>query len=126
MNTPESLPLGITHAWALASQTVINAVTALLLGIGIHSATAIYVGMSLWGLSFGGAATLLQTALADAALAMNVVIWNRAIAVGGFFGGLLLDHFGAVSFPWASLVLGGLALTMVAKRHGFSAEARKG
>lgn len=107
----------------------------LLLGIGIHSATAVYVGMSLWGLSFGGAATLLQTALADtagegadAALAMNVVIWNSAIAVGGIFGGLLLDHFGAVSFPWASLVLvlGGLALTVAAKRHGFSAEARKG
>lgn len=111
------------------------AVTTFLLGIGIYSAVAVYVGLGLWGLSFGGAATLLQTALADtagegadAALAMNVVIWNSAIAVGGIFGGLLLDHFGAVSFPWVSLVLilGGLALTMTAKRHGFSAEARKG
>lgn len=118
----------------LASLTLF-AVTTLLLGIGIHSAAAVYVGMGLWGLSFGGAATLLQTALADtagegadAALAMNVVIWNSAIAVGGIFGGLLLDHFGAVSFPWASLVLvlGGLALTIAAKRHGFSSEARKG
>lgn len=111
------------------------AVTMLLLGIGIYSAAAVYVGLGLWGLSFGGAATLLQTALADtagegadAALAMNVVIWNSAIAVGGIFGGLLLEHFGAVSFPWVSLVLilGGLALTMAAKRHGFSTEARKG
>ncbi|CAI1593323.1 Purine ribonucleoside efflux pump nepI [Serratia quinivorans] len=118
----------------LASLTLF-AVTTLLLGIGIHSAAVVYIGMGLWGLSFGGAATLLQTALADtagegadAALAMNVVIWNSAIAVGGIFGGLLLDHFGAVSFPWASLVLvlGGLALTIAAKRHGFSAEARKG
>lgn len=118
----------------LASLTLF-AVTTLLLGIGIHSVAAVYVGMGLWGLSFGGAATLLQTALADtagegadAALAMNVVIWNSAIAVGGIFGGLLLDHFGAVSFPWASLalVLGGLALTIAAKRHGFSSEARKG
>ncbi|CAI0716897.1 Uncharacterised protein [Serratia quinivorans] len=29
VNTLESMPSGITHAWALASQTVINAVTAL-------------------------------------------------------------------------------------------------
>ncbi|RZV01645.1 UNVERIFIED_ORG: putative MFS family arabinose efflux permease [Serratia quinivorans] len=110
------------------------AVTTLLLGIGIHSAVVVYGGMLLWGLSFGGAATLLQTALADtagegadAALAMNVVIWNSAIAVGGFFGGILLDRFGAESFPWASLILilGGLALVLAAKRHGFSAEARQ-
>jgi predicted MFS family arabinose efflux permease len=118
---------------AVLASLALFAVTTLLLGIGIHSAAAVYIGMGLWGLSFGGAATLLQTALADtagegadAALAMNVVIWNSAIAVGGIFGGLLLDHFGAVSFPWASLVLGGLALTIAAKRHGFSAEARKG
>ncbi|NSX10285.1 MFS transporter, partial [Pseudomonas lini] len=43
----------------------------------------IYIGMLVWGLSFGGAATLLQTALADAAgdgadvaLSLNVVAWN--------------------------------------------------
>lgn len=58
---------------------------------------------------------------------MNVVIWNSAIVVGVFFGGILLDRFGAESFPWASLILilGGLALVLAAKRHGFSAEARQ-
>ncbi len=120
---------------AVLASLALFAITSLLLGLGIHSAAVVYVGMGLWGLSFGGAATLLQTALADtagegadAALAMNVVIWNSAIAVGGIVGGLLLDGFGAISFPWASLALalGGLVLALTAKRHGFSAEARKG
>jgi len=51
-----------------------------------------------WGLTFGGAATLLQTALADsagpgadAALSMNVVAWNSAIAAAGVLGGMLLE-----------------------------------
>lgn len=49
---------------------------------------------------------MLQTALADAAgngadiaLSMNVVAWSRAIAGGGLLGGVLLDTWGAASFP---------------------------
>lgn len=56
------------------------------------SAWAIYVGVFIWGLTFGGAATLLQTALADSAgngadvaLSMNVVVWNSAVAGGGYW-----------------------------------------
>lgn len=119
---------------AVLASLALFAATTLLLGMGIHSAVVIYAAMLLWGLSFGGAATLLQTALADtagegadAALAMNVVTWNSAIAGGGIAGGILLARYGAGSFPWTALILllAGLAIALAAKRHGFSAGARK-
>ncbi|MBV4480700.1 MFS transporter [Pseudomonas khavaziana] len=88
----------------------------------------VYLGVAIWGLSFGGAATLLQTALADAAgdgadvaLSLNVVAWNSAIAGSGVLGGVLLDHCGVAAFPWAMLVLIILALLIAwtAHAHGF-------
>ena len=88
----------------------------------------IYLGVAVWGLSFGGAATLLQTALADAAgdgadvaLSLNVVAWNSAIAGSGVLGGVLLDTWGVAAFAWAMLVLVGVALCIVwtARAHGF-------
>jgi Arabinose efflux permease len=88
-----------------------------------------------WGLTFGGAATLLQTALADTAgegadiaLSMNVVAWNGAIAAGGITGGILLNHWGAQSFPPVLLVLLIVAFVIAwqASEHGFRAGARTG
>jgi predicted MFS family arabinose efflux permease len=120
---------------AVLTSLALFAATSVLLGAALQNAGGIYVGMVLWGLSFGGAATLLQTALADAAgegadaaLAMNVVTWNSAIAGGGIFGGILLDRYGPASFPWAALalLLGALAVAAAAKRHGFSAGRRQG
>ncbi len=89
---------------------------------------AVYIGVAVWGLTFGGAATLLQTALADTAgdgadvaLSMNVVAWNSVIAGGGILGGVLLDRWGAHTFPWALIVLLaiGLLIAWSAKAHGF-------
>ncbi|MCF5228850.1 MULTISPECIES: MFS transporter [unclassified Pseudomonas] len=88
----------------------------------------IYLGVAVWGLSFGGAATLLQTALADAAgegadvaLSLNVVAWNSAIAASGVVGGVLLETWGAASFPWAMtlLLLVALVIACTAHAHGF-------
>jgi len=99
-----------------------------------HLPAAVYAGVAVWGLSFGGAATLLQTALADAAedgadvaLSMNVVAWNSAIAGGGLLGGMLLNTWGAQSFPWALIALLVLAvlITFSARRHGFPATPRQ-
>ena len=95
----------------------------------------VYAGMAGWGLSFGGAATLLQTALADAAgdgadvaLSMNVVAWNSAIAGGGLLGGLLLDTWGAASFPWAmaALLAAGFVIAWTSRAHGFRPGTRNG
>ena len=93
-----------------------------------QSATVIYAGVLVWGLSFGGAATLLQTALADSAgegadvaLSLNVVVWNSAIAIGALTGGVLLDQIGVGIFPWVLLVLllAGLWIVFSARNHGF-------
>ena len=93
----------------------------------------IYLGVAVWGLSFGGAATLLQTALADAAgdgadvaLSLNVVAWNSAIAGSGVVGGVLLDTWGVASFPWAMALLIALSFAIAwrARTHAFKPGAR--
>lgn len=81
-----------------------------------------------WGLAFGGAATLYQTALlraagdaGDVVQALTTTAWNLAIAAGGGLGGLLLAHCGATVLPWAllALLLVSLSIAVRARRHGF-------
>lgn len=89
----------------------------------------VYIIVTVWGLTFGGAATLLQTALAEAAgeskvdmvMPLNTTVWNLAIAGGGVAGGILLETFGAGSFSWALFTLLLLALLVAwgAKNHSF-------
>ena len=111
----------------LVSLTVFAAVS---LAFGLFAAIpeVTIVATMLWGLSFGGAATQLQTALADAAgegvdlaNAMLTTVWNGAIAAGGIVGGVLLDHLGAGSLAWAVLLptLIALVLASRASRHAF-------
>ncbi|WP_416409277.1 MFS transporter [Agrobacterium rosae] len=106
---------------------------SLFFGIVSMSPWVIYGGVAIWGLTFGGAATLLQTALADTAgdgadvaLSMNVVAWNGAIAGGGIMGGVLLDAYGPTAFPWALTVLLVIALliTWSGRVRGFTPGAR--
>ena len=105
------------------------------LGLAMDSAIVIYVSMAIWGITFGGAGTLLQTASADAAgegmdvaQAMVATIWNVAIAGGGLAGGMLLDGYGVASFPWAMLALLLVALSIAwrAHRHSFKPGRRSG
>ncbi|WP_285410940.1 MFS transporter [Pseudomonas sp. FR229a] len=109
------------------------AVVCVALGFGGGMPQVIYVGVAVWGLTFGGAATLLQTALADAAgdgadvaLSLNVVAWNSAIAGSGVVGGVLLDRWGVTAFPWAMLALVaiGFAIAWGARAHGFKSGPR--
>ncbi|ROO00651.1 MFS transporter [Pseudomonas moraviensis] len=109
------------------------AVVCVALGFGGGMPQVIYVGVAVWGLTFGGAATLLQTALADAAgdgadvaLSLNVVAWNSAIAGSGVVGGVLLDRWGVAAFPWAMLALVaiGFAIAWGARAHGFKSGPR--
>lgn len=88
----------------------------------------IYGSVGIWGLAFGGAATLFQTALAktagdaaDVAQSMLVTAWNMAIAGGGIIGGLLLDKIGVESFVPTLLCLlaATFAAVWTAHRHGF-------
>lgn len=106
---------------------------ALALAIGGSHSIVVFIAIALWGLTFGGAATLLQTAAADAtgengdvAQSMVVTAWNIAIAAGGILGGVLLTTTGAGSFPWASaiLIVAGLLVAYGARKHGFTPGAR--
>ena len=111
-----TLVLGCIAAFALV---------VVALGLAMESPAVIYASMAIWGITFGGAGTLLQTASADAAgdgmdvaQAMVATIWNVAIAGGGLAGGMLLDGYGAASFPWAmlALLLVALAIAWRARR----------
>lgn len=101
--------------------------------LGQASAWLMYLGIALWGVTYGGAPTLLQTACADAAgeggdvaQSMLVTVWNSAIALGGIIGGLLLSGAGVEWFGGVVLGLVGVAwlLAWAGRRHGFVIGAR--
>lgn len=88
----------------------------------------VYLTIVLWGIAFGGAGTLLQTASADTAgdsadvaQSMLVTAWNLAIAGGGIIGGILLGTFGVNVSPWVAviLLLTGLLITWRSAKYGF-------
>ena len=106
------------------------AVAAAGLAVLADSPALVYAAVALWGLGWGGAPTLLQTAVADAAgesadaaQAMLVTLWNVAMAGGGVVGGILLDLLGPESFPWSVLALLApvLVVVLAARTHGFPA-----
>ncbi|MFJ1616155.1 MULTISPECIES: MFS transporter [unclassified Streptomyces] len=111
------------------------AASVLLLGLVNDASWLVYVGAGAWGFAFGGTATLLQTASAEAAgaagdVAQSLIVtcWNLGIAVGGMLGGLLLDATGAAWLPWTALLLliSALVVTVGARTHGFPATAPRG
>lgn len=82
------------------------------LGLWPQQALALYIAVALWGIAFGGAATILQTAMArtagehtDMGQSMLVTAWNLAIAGGGILGGLMLTHWSVEAFVPSVLVL---------------------
>lgn len=84
------------------------------------SAVALVAAIAVWGLGFGGAATLIQTAVArrsgeqqDLGQSLVVVGWNLAIAGGGVVGGVLLKTAGVAVLPWSLVLLLALALGAV-------------
>ncbi|WP_339373301.1 MFS transporter [Xenorhabdus khoisanae] len=88
------------------------AFTALLLGLWGDIPSMVYLCIAVWGLAFGGFATITQTALArfagnsvDVAQSIYTTIWNTAVAGGGIIGGILLDRAGTISFAWVVIVL---------------------
>lgn len=113
--------------------TLLFGLSALALGLVGDAPAVVYAAVAAWGLAFGGAATLLQTAIAktagdaaDVAQSMLVTAWNIAIAGGGLIGGALLDRLGVAAFSPVLLVLlaATLAVVWAARHHGFPATQR--
>lgn len=109
------------------------AAVSVALAAGMREQVVVFVTVIVWGWSFGGASTQMQTAAADSAgnhvdvvQAMVTTAWNLAIASGGVIGGLLLNNAGAVSFPWALLAFMAVALIIAwnAKQQAFRPGAR--
>ncbi|MEU1231547.1 MFS transporter [Streptomyces sp. NPDC005828] len=107
---------------------ILFAVAAAVFAVPAASAALVLVAAALWGLGWGGAPTLLQTAVAEAggddadtAQTMLVSLWNAAMAAGGVAGGLLLDGLGAGALPWSVLLLlvPVVAVVTGARTHGF-------
>lgn len=114
----------------ILSSLAFFALAALILGFAGSSPIIVIVGIAIWGVTFGGAPTLLQTALAgaagenaDVAQSMFVTIFNLAIAAAGVAGALLLQSLGAMSLPWAVMILAllGLSVVWTTKRTYFRA-----
>lgn len=109
---------------------IVFAFSALLLGLWGHFAQMVYPSVLIWGLSFGGFATITQTALSrfagnsvDVAQAMYTTGWNTAVACGGVVGGILLDRAGAPSFAW--VVIGILAISLLGTVFAMNKELSK-
>lgn len=103
---------------------------ALALGVSSGAPVVVYAAVAVWGFAFGGAGTLFQTAVAnaagdaaDVAQSMLVTMWNIAIAGGGIVGGILLDRLGVGAFFPAvlALLVATLAVVWTARHHGFPA-----
>ncbi|MEV6809508.1 MFS transporter [Streptomyces sp. NPDC051132] len=114
----------------LGALALIAAVLAVL-GLAARTPGALTGAVALWGVAFGGAPTLVQTALVDAAgpadadvaTALQTTVYNAGIAAGSLTGGLALDALGAGALPWTALppVLLALATVALARRHAFPA-----
>jgi predicted MFS family arabinose efflux permease len=114
---------------ALLGALTLVATAMLALGLFGHTPTVLLIAVALWGAAFGGAPTLLQTALVDAsspgnadvATAMQTTVYNAGIAAGSLAGGIILERTGAGVLPWTALPLVAAALATVtaARRHAF-------
>ncbi|MBB4860852.1 putative MFS family arabinose efflux permease [Novosphingobium chloroacetimidivorans] len=104
------------------------AAVAILLTIAGEQGIAVYAGAVIWGLGFGGAGAMMQTASADAAgdgvdlaQAMVTTAWNLAIAAGGALGGALLTTGGTPLLPPAVAMMAVIAFVIAlgARRFAF-------
>jgi predicted MFS family arabinose efflux permease len=104
------------------------AATMLSLAECAHDPVAAVCAIGAWGLGFGGAPTLIQTALigaagpghADVVSSLQTTVYNAAIGAGSLIGGVALGVAGVSVLPWAACWLTGAALITVAAggRHG--------
>ncbi|WP_245656103.1 MFS transporter [Microtetraspora fusca] len=116
---------------ALLASLALVAAAMLVLGLAGRTPLVVLVAVAVWGAAFGGAPTLLQTALVDAsgpanadvATSLQTTVYNAGIAAGSLAGGVVLEGAGAGALPWTALPLLLAALVIVAagRRHAFPA-----
>ncbi|MFG2460097.1 MFS transporter [Streptomyces sp. NPDC048523] len=110
------------------------AAVMLVLGLAAGVPGVLLVSVAAWGVAFGGAPTLIQTALvdasgperADAATSLQTTVYNAGIAMGSLTGGMVLEGLGAGALPWTALplVLVALGVVAVGRRNAFPPQRR--
>lgn len=100
--------------------------------VGYDQPAAVFFAIVLWGVAFGGAATQLQTAMADAsgenadvANALVGVAFNLAIFGGGVAGALLITHYSGIGLPAFMIVLAAIAFIGVLRGRRAAFPARE-
>lgn len=127
--------IGITGIWVDRALRILTlssltgfACAAISLGLLNQYTWIVLLGIILWGITFGGAPTLLQTALADVAgdyvdiaQSMLVTVFNLAVAAGAILGGVMLNRFGINSIFIVMVILAcsGLWIVFRAKKYSF-------
>ncbi|MGW4059799.1 MFS transporter [Amycolatopsis sp. NPDC004747] len=118
------------HRRLVIVSTLLFTVAAAVLAMATANPVIDYATVAAWGLSFGGAATLLQSALmraagthADVAQSSMVTTWNLGIGLGGLTGGALLAGFGSGSLMIAAvaLLVPTALVVLFARGHAFPA-----
>jgi predicted MFS family arabinose efflux permease len=103
-------------------------VTGVILYVGRTSTVAILIAAVLWGITFGGASTQLQSALtiaggqnADVASSFLPVAFNVAIFIAGIVGAFLLTAFSGLILAVVMIAFGAIALllTFYGRRTAF-------
>lgn len=87
-----------------------------------HNRQLVVAMAGLWGLSYGGAGTLIQMASSsvagegiDIASAMISTVWNSSIALAGIVGGAVLTHFGPTAIPLSMLPVIGCGILIISR-----------
>lgn len=115
---------------SLIASAILFALAMLSLVLFTILPVVVYVAAGAWGLAFGGAPSLLQTAMMrvakdafDAAQSVTVTVWNAGIAGGGIAGRVILSSFGSAALGWTSffLVVAVLVIVLLARRSGYPA-----
>ncbi|MBS7234091.1 MFS transporter [Flavobacterium psychroterrae] len=95
---------------------ILGAISLLIIGVAGDFTLIIYISIVIWGYSFGGLPSLLQTATIRTTMgayelgsSMTVTVYNIGVFSGGIIGGLIVDSAGPYQLTWVSFSM----ITMV-------------
>jgi predicted MFS family arabinose efflux permease len=112
----------------VVATTVLLAAVALVMALLTGLPAAIYLAAATWGLVYGSSATLFMAAIINASgpaapigQSMVTLVFSISIALGGLFGGIVVDALDTKSIMWTALaLLTAASLTAITnKKHAF-------
>ena len=114
----------------VVATTVLLAVVALVMAVITGLPVVVYIAAATWGLVYGSSATLFMASIikasgpaAQVGQSMVTLVFSISIALGGLFGGVVVDMLGTRSIMWVALALlvAASLLAVGGKKHAFPA-----